>query len=136
VVGIGFGKMPRPEWPHYLLDNPARKRRIFPMPRELTLDGGEITLLKRIGLSGGQIYGRLLVDDLEKEEIPMFLETLTGLIDQNYVLTNKVNVRLIEDVERAFFRVNPVFAGALRDAVNPSRRREQNRDRTRRRRRR
>ena len=106
------------------------------MPRELTLDGGEITLLKRIGLSGGQIYGRLLVDDLEKEEIPMFLETLTGLLDQNYVLTNKVNIRLIEDVERGFFRVNPVFAGALRDAVNPSRRRERDRDRTRRRRRR
>ena len=92
--GIGSVKMPRLERPHYLLDNLARKRRIFSMPRELTLDGGEITLLKRIGLSGGQIYGRLLVDDLEQEEIPIFLETLIGLLEQNYVLTNKVNVRL------------------------------------------
>src|ERR1700730_2070749 len=130
--------MPRPERHHYLLDNPARKRRIFSMPRELTLDGGEITLLKRIGLSGGQIYGRLLVDDLEAEEIPPFLETLTGLVEQDYVLTNKVNIRLIEDVEKAFFRINPAFAIALRDAVNPSRRREleRQRERTQRRRRR
>ena len=50
------------------------------MSRELTLDGGEITVLKKIGLSGGQVYGRLLTDSLEKDEIPMFLETLIGLI--------------------------------------------------------
>ena len=106
------------------------------MPRELTLDGGEITLLKRIGLSGGQIYGRLLIDDLEDEEIPTFLETLTGLLEQNYVLSNKVNIRMVEDVEKAFFRVNPAFAVALRDATNPSRRRERERDRDRTRRRR
>ena len=136
AFGVGSGKMPPPEWPHYLLDNPARKRRIFSMPREITLDGGEITLLKRIGLSGGQIYGKLLVEDLEQEEIPVFLETLIGLLDQNYVLTNRVNVRVIEDVEKAFFRVNPAFAIALRDAVRPSRSRELERERGRTRRRR
>jgi len=107
------------------------------MSRELTLDGGEITVLKKIGLSGGQVYGRLLTDSLEKDEIPMFLETLIGLMDQNYVLSNKVNIRVIEDVERAFFRVNPTFAVVLRDAVNPARRRarEQQRERRQRRRR-
>ena len=107
------------------------------MSRELTLDGGEITVLKKIGLSGGQVYGRLLTDSLEKDEIPMFLETLIGLMDQNYVLSNKVNIRVIEDVERAFFRVNPTFAVELRDAVNPARRRarEQQRERRQRRRR-
>ena len=104
------------------------------MPRELNLDGGEITLLKRIGLSGGQIYGRLLIDELEKDEVAPFLETLISLLDQSYVLTNKVNVRQIEQVETAFFRVNPAFAIALRDAVNPSRRRERERTQQRRRR--
>ena len=130
--------MPRLERPHYLLDNPARKRRIFSMPREITLDGGEITLLKRIGLSGAPIFGRLLVNELEQEEIPIFLDTLIGLIEQNYVLANKVNIRLKGDVETAFFRVNPAFSVALRDATNPARRRERERahERTRRRRRR
>ena len=104
------------------------------MGREIKLDGGEITLLKRIGLSGAQIYGKLLVDRIEGMETAEFLDTLIGLIDQGYVLSNKVNIRVIEDAERAFFRVNPTYATDLRDAVNPSRKRE--RERTQRRRRR
>lgn len=104
------------------------------MAREISLDGGEITLLKRIGLSGAQMYGKLLVDQLEDAETAQFIETLIGLIDQGYVISNKVNIRLIEDAERAFFRVNPTYATDLRDAVNPSRKRE--RERTQRRRRR
>jgi hypothetical protein len=102
------------------------------MAREISLDGGEITLLKKIGLSGRQAYGKVLVDQLETGEIAPFLETLISLVDQGYVLTNKVNIRAIEDVETAFFRVNPASATTLRDAVNPSRTRE--RERTQRRR--
>ena len=78
------------------------------------------------------------IENMEEAEVAPFMDTLTGLIQQNYVLTNKVNVRTIEDVSRAFFRVNPAFAVALRDALSPARRmaRERERDRTRRRRRR
>ena|SRR5436189_4923847 len=104
--------------------------------RELSLNGGEITLLKKIGMSGAQMYGKLLADNVEKEEVPVFLDTLNGLIEQDFVLSNKVGIRVIEDVEKAFFRVNPAFAVALRDAVSPARRRarEQQRDRRQRRR--
>jgi hypothetical protein len=97
------------------------------MAREIKLDGGEITLLKKIGLSGTQVYGKMLTDRTEAMETAEFLDTLTGLIDQGYVISNKVNIRLIEDVERAFFRVNAAYAKDLRDAVNPGRRREQER---------
>ena len=38
-----------------------------------------------------------------------------------------------DDVERAFFRVNPAYANDLRDALNPGRRREQEKPRRRRR---
>ena len=106
------------------------------MGREITLSGGEITLLKRIGLSGGQLNGRLMVSELEAEEVGEFLETLVGLIDQGYVLSNKVNIRLIQDVERAFFRANPTYLTELRDAINPSRKRERDRAQQRRPRRR
>jgi hypothetical protein len=95
------------------------------MPREIKLDGGEITLLKKIGLSGSPVYGKMLIDRVDAMETSEFLDTLIGLIDQGYVLSNKVNVRVIEDVERAFFRVNPADSKDLRDAVNPSRKREQ-----------
>src|SRR5438552_9004605 len=94
------------------------------MGREIKLDGGEITLLKKIGLSGGQVYGKLLVDRIEGMETGELLDTLIGLIDQGFVLANKVNLRTMEDVERAFFRVNAAYARDLRDAVNPGARRE------------
>lgn len=97
------------------------------MAREINLDGGEISVLKKIGLGGGQIYGKMLIDRVEGMETAEFLDTLTGLVDQGYVLSNKVNIRLIEDAERAFFRVNAAYAKDLRDAVNPGRKRDQER---------
>jgi hypothetical protein len=97
------------------------------MGREIKLDGGEISILKKIGLSGAQLYGKLLIDRIEEMETGEFLDTLCGLIDQGYVLSNKVNIRLMEDVEKALFRVNPAFGKDLQDAVNPARRRERER---------
>lgn len=97
------------------------------MGREIKLDGGEITLLKKIGLSGAQLNGKQLIDRIEEMETGEFLDTLGGLLDQGYVLSNKVNIRLMEDVEKAFFRVNAAYAKDLQDAVNPSRRRERER---------
>jgi hypothetical protein len=104
------------------------------MGREIKLDGGEISLLKKIGLSGSPLMGKLLLDRIEEMETGEFLDTLCGLIDLGYVVSNKVNIRLMEDVEKAFFRVNPTYSKDLQDAVNPSRRRERERsDRLRRR---
>ena len=97
------------------------------MGREIRLEGGEISILKKIGLSGTPLYGKLLIDRIEEMETGEFLDTLAGLIDQNYVVSNKVNIRLMEDVEKAFFRVNPAFSKDLQDAVNPSRKRERER---------
>ena len=39
----------------------------------------------------------------------------------DYVTSNKVNIRTMEDVKKAAFRVNPAHARELRDAVYPSR---------------
>jgi hypothetical protein len=102
------------------------------MAREIKLDGGEISLLKSIGMSGTQMYGKLLLERIDT--VPSeFLETLDGLLSLGYVLSNKVNVRTVEDVERAFFRVNPAYAKDLREAVNPSRSRDKSRARRQRR---
>jgi hypothetical protein len=104
------------------------------MHREIKLDGGEITVLKTLGLSGSQMFGKQLMDHMGEMETAEFIDTLNGLISLGYVLSNKVNVRVMEDVERAFFRVNGAYAHDLRDAINPGRRREQE-GKTRRRRR-
>jgi hypothetical protein len=95
------------------------------MGREIKLNGGEISLLKKIGLSGTPLSGKVLIDRIEGMETAEFLETLIGLMEQGYVVSNKVNIRLSEDAERAFFSVNAAYAKDLRDAVNPGRRREQ-----------
>jgi hypothetical protein len=97
------------------------------MGREIKLNGGEISVLKKIGLSGAPLLGKLLIDRIEEMETGEFLDTLMGLIDLGYVLSNKVNIRLMADVEKAFFRVNPSFTKDLQDAVNPSRKRERDR---------
>jgi len=94
------------------------------MHREINLSGGEITLLKTMGLSGSPVYGKLLVERIGEMESAEFLDELTGLIAQGYVLSDKVNVRTMEDVEHAVFRVNASYARDLRDALNPGRRRE------------
>lgn len=102
------------------------------MRRELNLNGGEITLLKTMGLSGAPVFGKLLVERVGDMETAEFLDTLEGLISLGYVLSDKVNLRTMEDVERAVFRVNASYARELRDAIHPGQRRDQERRRRRR----
>jgi hypothetical protein len=86
-----------------------------------------------IGLSGTPIYGKLLLSRLGEIDEREFLDTLSGLIDQDYVVTSRVNVMKIEDVERSFFRINSTHAKDLRDAMRPGQRRGEERERRRRR---
>lgn len=88
---------------------------------DITLNGGEITILKTIGLSGGMVAGKQLAERMEEMESAEFLDSLEGLMSMGYVISNKVNIRTMEAVESASFRVNPAFARDLRGAVYPSR---------------
>ena len=102
------------------------------MRREINLTGGEISILKTMGLSGAPVYGKLLVERIGEMEPAEFIDELNGLISLGYVLSDKVNIRTMEDVEKATFRVNASYAHDLRDAIQPGRRREQQRRRRRR----
>jgi len=102
------------------------------MKREINLSGGEITLLKTLGLSGTPTYGKVLVQQIGEMEQAEFLDELNGLMEQGYVLADKVNIRTMEDVERAVFRVNASYARDLKDAIQPGRRREREQRRRRR----
>ena len=93
---------------------------------EITLNGGEITLLKTLGLNGGLVSGKQLVEKMDSMEGAELLDALTGLMTEGYVLANKVNVRTVEALESASFRVNPAYARELRGAVYPSRQPHQN----------
>ena len=100
---------------------------------EIQLNGGEITILKAIGLTGTAMAGKFLLDRIEEVEAGEFIDTLDGLVAMGYLLATKVNIRTLEDVERASFRVNPSYAHDLKDALDPNRRREAAKQRRRRR---
>jgi hypothetical protein len=102
------------------------------MAREINLSGGEISILKTLGLSGASATGKQLLERSGELESAELLDALNGLIMTGYVLCSKVNISSMEDAEHAFFRVNPSYARDLRDAVNPGRRREDTRRRRRR----
>ena len=102
------------------------------MRREINLSGGEISLLKTMGLSGAPVHGKQLIEHIGEMETAEFLDELNGLIMLGYVLSDKVNLRTMEDVERSVFRVNASYARDLRNAIQPGRRREQDRRRQRR----
>ena len=102
------------------------------MRRELHLSGGEIALLKVMGLSGATMPGTILIGRIGEQETAEFLDTLDGLVSLGYVLSDKVSLRTLQDVERANFRVNASYARELRDAIHPGRHRERERRRRRR----
>lgn len=89
--------------------------------REINLNGGEISILKTIGLGGGIVGGNQLaerMDDLEPAEL---IDALEGLITLDYILCDRTSIRNLDAVKGAKFRVNPAHARELRDAVYPSR---------------
>jgi hypothetical protein len=100
---------------------------------EIKLSGGEITMLKALGLSGSPLYGKLFIDRMGEMASAEFLDTLSGLLSSGYVLSSKVNVVKIEEAERASFRVDPAYAKELRDAMRPGGKRGAERERRRRR---
>jgi hypothetical protein len=93
--------------------------------REIKLDGGEITILKALGLSGSPVKGKILMQRSGGMMTAELLDTLSGLMSLGYVMSDKVNVQYIEDVERATFRVNPSYSRDLRDALRPGGRKEE-----------
>ncbi|MBA2622923.1 MAG: hypothetical protein H0U88_04795 [Chthoniobacterales bacterium] len=99
------------------------------MGQEIKLSGGEISVLKSIGTSGSPTLGKVLLEKAESVEQAELIETLNGLIEMDYVVANRVNLRTVEEVEKTFFRVSPAYSRDLRDAMNPSKKREEQRAR-------
>lgn len=88
------------------------------MAREISLSGGDTTVLKAIGLSGLEIKGTTLIDRLaDGLEAAELCGTLDSLVTSDYIVSSTDRFRTLEDVEKADFKVNPACAKELRDAV-------------------
>ncbi len=89
------------------------------MAREISLSGGDISVLKTLGFSGSIMKGNHLIERLGNDVSPAeLIDTIEGLLMFDYILASKDRFRTVEDIEKTDFRVNPTMATELREAVS------------------
>src|SRR4030095_14244219 len=87
------------------------------MSRELNLDGGEVSVLKALGLSGSDISGEdllALVPDLVGAEL---IDTVRGLVSIGYVVADKSSFHNDEEFRKTRFQVNSGYARELKGTL-------------------
>jgi hypothetical protein len=89
---------------------------------EIHLDGGEVMMLKAMGLGGTSMDGETLIERVPGLEEAEFLDTLRGLIMLGYVNADKRALHDLKDVGNANFHVNSGYSRELREAIDPRRR--------------
>lgn len=89
------------------------------MPREIQLDGTEISILKALGLGGSDVDGATLIERCQNLEFAEMADALKGLMQIGYVDGDSMSFRKVEDFEKLNFRVNPGWSKELRDAISP-----------------
>ena len=99
------------------------------MAREISLSGGDISVIKALGVSGSAVLGNSLMERLGDMEEAELVDTLEGLVAMDYVLTDAQKLRRIDDVERATFKVNANMIKDLRAALSPQLRKRERRRR-------
>jgi hypothetical protein len=99
--------------------------------REISLEGGEITVLKAIGFGGTNVTGETLVERLPSLETAELIDTLQGLMMFGYVVADRQSFHEIEDLNRTTFHVNSGYSKDLRAAIDPTRRPKETRRRRR-----
>ncbi len=86
---------------------------------ELKLSGGEISVLKAIGLTGASINGEILQSRLHGFEDAELLDTIQGLMAVGYIVGSKDNVRLVPEMLKTNFKVNSSYIKTLQEAMSP-----------------
>ncbi|MEO6787429.1 MAG: hypothetical protein ABI318_14960 [Chthoniobacteraceae bacterium] len=88
------------------------------MGREIQLDGTEISVVKALGIGGGEIDGGTLIERCSDLEIAELIDTVRGLIMQGFVEADSNSFYNEEEMEDVNFRVNSGYAKDLKDALN------------------
>ena len=89
------------------------------MGREIQLDGAETSIVKAIGIGGGEIDGGTLISRCEDLDVAELIDAVRGLIMQGFVEADSnafYNAKEMADVN---FRVNSGYAKDLKEAVDP-----------------
>jgi hypothetical protein len=93
------------------------------------LDGGEVMILKAVGLGGTVVSGDTLLERIHGLEEAEIMDTLRGLITFGYLMSDKRSLYDLKDVSIANFHVNSGYSRELKEAIDPRMRRKPQRSR-------
>ncbi len=86
--------------------------------RNISLSGGEVNVLKAVGLTGTQMRGDELATRVSDMELAELLDTIQGLLMTGYLISDEERIRDAKDLERTTFRVNTAYSRDLRDTIS------------------
>jgi len=89
------------------------------MGREINLDGAEISIIKALGIGGGEIDGGTLIARCEDLDIAELIDTVRGLIMQGYVDADSNSFYNEKEMGDVNFRVNSGYSKDLKEAIDP-----------------
>jgi len=87
--------------------------------RELNLDGGEVSVIKAIGLSGSDVSGEDIMHRCPELVPAELIDTLKSLMMLGYVVSDAGSFHDFEELKRISFHVNSGYSKDLREALNP-----------------
>jgi hypothetical protein len=88
--------------------------------REINLDGGEVSIIKALGMSSSEMLGGDLIERLGAElSGAEVLDTLKGLMAMGYVDADKSGFYSVDDMKPLYFRINSGYSKDLRDSLAP-----------------
>jgi hypothetical protein len=86
----------------------------------MNLDGTDITVLKAIGLSGGDSSGEDILSRASGLDEAEVLDAIQGLLALGYVLGDVGGaIRSVDELKRGKFSVNSGYVKEIREAVDP-----------------
>ena len=85
---------------------------------KINLDGGEITIIRALGVSGAPMAGRDLKGHVGGVSDQNLAETLKTMIALGYI-TAIPDLDLAEDFDKVTFAVNSGYARDLKEALEP-----------------
>jgi hypothetical protein len=89
------------------------------MGREIQLDGTEISIIKALGIGGGEIDGETLIERCQDLEIAELIDTVRGLMSLGYVDADSNSFYNKKEMVDINFRVNSGYSKDLKEALDP-----------------
>ena len=86
---------------------------------DIYLDGGEIAIVKAIGIGGSAITGADILDRAKNLDIYEAMDVLKGLMMTGYVICDRDSFRDNDDFREAEFHINSGYTKALKLAIDP-----------------